>query len=87
MASLYRFLRVVLILALVFVGAVVVPLKIFDADGLDRVERLQKELSSLTDGGTALKRENDLLQGRMRAFYADPDYIEKVARGEPSQRW
>lgn len=82
MASLYRFLRVLLILGLLTIGAVTVPLKIFDSNGLDRVERLQKELSSLKEGGIAMKRENELLRGQIRAFYADPNYIEKVARDE-----
>lgn len=82
MASLYRFLRVLLVLGLLFIGGVTVPLKIFDSNGLDRVERLEKELSTLSEGDAALKRENELLRGQIRAFYADPDYIEKVARDE-----
>jgi cell division protein FtsB len=82
MASCYRFFRVVLISALLFVGAVVVPLKLFDANGFDRVERLERELSGLKDADVSLKRENEILRGQIRAFHADPNYIEKVARDE-----
>jgi cell division protein FtsB len=82
MASLNRFFRVALILGLLFIGVVVVPLKILDANGLDRVERLQKEMSDLTEADSALKRENENLRQEIRAFHADPNYIEKVARDE-----
>ena len=82
MASLFRFFRVVLILMLLLIGAVLVPLKIFDANGRSRVERLERELSNLKEGDAALRRENDLLRTRIRAFHADPNYIEKVARDE-----
>jgi len=82
MAAFYRFFRVLLILALLGVGAVVVPLKIFDSDGLERVERLSRELDELKVADAALKRENELLRKRIRAFHADADYIERVARDE-----
>ena len=82
MPGLFRFFRIVLILILIFIGAVLVPLKIFDANGRSRVERLERELSSLKDGDAALRRENELLRTRIRAFHADPNYIEKVARDE-----
>jgi cell division protein FtsB len=82
MASFYRFIRVVLILALLFVGAVAVPFKLFDENGFDRVDRLKRELSGLKEADASLKRENEILRGQIRAFHADPDYIEKVARDE-----
>jgi cell division protein FtsB len=82
MASCYRFVRVVLILAILGVGVVGVPLKIFDTNGFDRVDRLERELSGLKEADATLKRENEILRGQIRAFHADPYYIEKVARDE-----
>jgi cell division protein FtsB len=82
MASFFRFVRVVLILGLLFVGAVAVPLKIFDENGVRRVERLRKELSDLNETDATLRRENELLREQIRAFHADPNYIEKIARDE-----
>lgn len=82
MASLYRFVRVVLVIGLLFMGAVVIPFKIFDANGIHRVERLRKELSDLNEADAALRRENELLRKQIKSFHADPNYIEKIARDE-----
>ena len=82
MVAFYRFARILLILLLLGLGAVAVPLKIFDTNGMDRVDRLSRELDTLKEGDTALKRENELLRSRIRAFHADPNYIERVARDE-----
>ncbi len=82
MASFNRFVRVVLILALLCLGVVLVPLKLFDSNGFDRVDRLDRELSGLRDADASLKRENEILRKKIRAFHADPNYIEKIARDE-----
>ena len=82
MAVFYRFMRILLIVGLLAVGAVAVPIKIFDANGLNRVERLSRELDTLKEGNLELKRENELLRSQIRAFHADPNYIERAARDE-----
>jgi cell division protein FtsB len=82
MESFYRFLRTGLLVTLLLVSAVVVPLKILDGKGVDRVERLREELSEIEEANRQLRRENDALRVDIHAFHANPDYVEKVARDE-----
>jgi cell division protein FtsB len=82
MASFYSFFRALLIVTLLLLAAVVVPVKVLDSNGLDRVERLRNELQDLNEANARLKRENDTLRFEIQAFHANPDYIEKVARDE-----
>ena len=82
MALVLKFVRVVLLISLLFGAAILVPLKIFDANGLPRVERLQRELDSINDANSKLRRENEALRLEIHAFHANPNYIEKVARDE-----
>ena len=63
-------------------AAVLVPLKVFDAKGFERVERLRAELTELNEANARLKRENETLRFEIQSFHANPDYIEKVARDE-----
>jgi cell division protein FtsB len=82
MESFYRFLRTGLLVTLLLLSAVVVPLKILDGKGIDRVERLRAELSEIEDANRQLRHENDALRADIHAFHANPDYVEKVARDE-----
>jgi len=82
MASLSKFVRIALLILLLAGAAIVVPVKIFDPNGLARVDRLQKELDALNEANTALRRENEALGREIHAFHSDPHYIEKVARDE-----
>ncbi len=82
MASFYSFFRALLIVLLLLLAAVVVPLKIFDPKGFERVERLRSELTELNEANARLKRENETLRFEIQSFHANPDYIEKVARDE-----
>jgi cell division protein FtsB len=82
MDSFYRFFRVGILLTLLLVGAIVVPAKILDPKGVERVERLRNELDQIEETNRQLKQENDALRVEIHAFHANPDYIEKVARDE-----
>ena len=82
MASLIKFIRMVLLILLLFGAAIVVPLKIYDPNGLPRVERLKRELDSLNEANAKLRRENQALRLEIHAFHSNPYYIEKVARDE-----
>ena len=80
MASFYSFFRALLIILLLLLAAVVVPLKVFDPKGFERVERLRAELMELNEA--RLKRENETLRFEIQSFHENPDFIEKVARDE-----
>jgi cell division protein FtsB len=82
MASFYSFFRAILIILLLLMAAIVVPFKVLDQNGLDRVERLRTELQTLNEANARLKRENDALRLEIHTFHANPNYIEKVARDE-----
>jgi cell division protein FtsB len=82
MGSVYKFLRTMLLVMLLFGAAILVPLKVFDPNGLPRVERLKKELDALNDANAKLRRENEALRMEIHAFHASPNYVEKVARDE-----
>ena len=82
MDSFVRFARVALPIALLLAAAVGVPLKVFDRNGLARVERLERELEFLERANREIRRENDALRQRIRAFHSDPGYVEKIARDE-----
>ena len=82
MNSFIRFSRIVALLAPLLFAAVAVPMKICDHQGMDRVKRLKRELSSLKGANDQIRRENEALANRIRAFHSDPAYIEKIARDE-----
>ncbi len=82
MATFVRFGRSALLISLLLLASIGVPLKVFDSKGLERVDRLQKELYTLKETNTRIKRENTALRNEIRAFHANPGYIEKVARDE-----
>ncbi|HUT77417.1 MAG TPA: septum formation initiator family protein [Polyangia bacterium] len=82
MDALVRFARYALPLALLLTAAVLVPLKVFDSNGLDRVRRLTLELQSIEEANQLIRRENEALRQQIRAFHSDPGYIEKIARDE-----
>jgi cell division protein FtsB len=82
MDSLVRFVRVALPAGLLLAAAIFVPLKVFDHNGLARVERLRHELDELEDNNRRIKRENDALRLQIHAFHSDPGYVEKIARDE-----
>jgi cell division protein FtsB len=82
MDALVRFARYALPIALLLAAAVLVPLKVFDSKGLDRVRRLTLELQSIEDANRLIRRENDALRQQIRAFHSDPGYMEKIARDE-----
>ena len=69
-------------LGLLLMASVVIPLKLWDGQGLDRVRRLERELEELKEGNAQIQRENDALRNEIRAFHSDPTYMEKVARDE-----
>jgi len=82
MGSFYRFARAALPISLLLLAAVAVPLKILDSEGLERVERLDRELEDLEASNRQLERENDALRREIHAFHSDPRYVEKIARDE-----
>ncbi len=82
MDSLSKFLRIGLLFSLLGSAVIAVPLKIYDSNGKERVERLRTELDALQEGNADLKRENEELVREIHAFHSDPHYVEKVARDE-----
>ena len=82
MAPFYKFLRLLLPITLLALAAAIVPLKVFDSQGIERVERLKKELLDLKETNLHIQRENEVLRREINAFYADPEYVEKMARDE-----
>jgi len=82
MDSLSKFLRIGLLFSLLGSAVIAVPLKIYDSNGKERVERLRTELDALQEGNADLKRENEELAREIHAFHSDPHYVEKVARDE-----
>ncbi|MDJ0764217.1 MAG: septum formation initiator family protein [Myxococcota bacterium] len=82
MPTLIRFARIALVLGVLLSVAIGVPLKVLDTNGLKRVEHLNKELQTLRDTNHQLRRENAALSAEIKAFHADPEYIEKIARDE-----
>jgi cell division protein FtsB len=82
MGTIARFARIAIPAALLLAAAIVVPIKLFDQRGYERVERLKGELTQIEETNRALDRENDSLRLQIRAFHSDPEYIEKVARDE-----
>jgi len=82
MRTLSRFIRIALPIAILLCAAVAVPMKLLDANGFPRVDRLGRELMQLNEKNRQLIRENDALRGQIQAFHSDPEYIGKVARDE-----
>jgi cell division protein FtsB len=82
MGPLGRFAKIALPVALLLAAAIFVPVKLFDARGFGRVEKLKGELERLEETNRAIARENESLRAQIRAFHSDPEHIEKVARDE-----
>ena len=82
MDSLVRFVRFALPITLLLVASIAIPMKILDPRGLERVERLERDLDELNETNRRIRRENDALRIEIRSFHSDPSYIEKVARDE-----
>jgi len=77
-----RVIKFALPIAALLLAAVAVPLKVFDANGVDRISRLRQEIDELKEGNKVIRRENESLRNQIRLFHADPRYVEKVARDE-----
>lgn len=82
MGTIARFAKIAIPAALLLAAAILVPLKLFDQRGFERVEKLERELEQIDEANRALDRENESLRQQIRAFHSDPEYIEKVARDE-----
>ena len=82
MATLTRFVRFALPIALLLTAAIGVPVKVLDSQGIERVKRLRKELETLEEDNAKMRRENEALKREIRSFHSDPSYIERVARDE-----
>jgi cell division protein FtsB len=82
MGTIARFARIAIPAALLLAAAIVVPVKLFDSRGYERVEKLKGELAQIEEANRALDRENESLRLQIQAFHSDPEYIEKVARDE-----
>lgn len=82
MDTVSRFMRVVILIAMLFLAAVAVPMGVFDSKGIERVDLLRKELRTLVEANQRIRYENNALRQEIRAFHSDPGYIEKVARDE-----
>ncbi len=82
MLTFYRFCRAAVLIGLLLTIAVVVPRKILDNRGLERVERLREDLAALEETNARIHRENRSLSGEIKAFHSSTQYLEKVARDE-----
>ena len=79
---LWRFIWIVLPVALLLGTVVYVPMKLNDENGYRRVERLKNELQYLKARNRKLSRENEAVRQKIMAIQSDADYIENIARNE-----
>jgi cell division protein FtsB len=82
MVLLHRFLRLAFLFALLMVAVITVPIKVFDHQGIERVEVLKRELEALKYSNQRIASDNEVLRRQIGAIHSDPEYIEKIARDE-----
>jgi len=82
MSSLFRFVRIALPIGLLLMAAIGVPLKALDSRGIERVERLNRDLDALKEANRRTRRENEALRTEIRSFHSDPSFVERIARDE-----
>ena len=82
MESFSRFVWISLPVVLLLLAAIVVPVKLFDDNGLARIEKLQHELKVLKSANRQIRRQNNSIRNQINAFHENPEYIENVARSE-----
>ncbi|MBK8171416.1 MAG: septum formation initiator family protein [Sandaracinaceae bacterium] len=63
-------------------AVVIVPLRMFDAQGVPRYRALQGELRQVEADNSRLVREVDALTREVHALRSDPAAIERIARDE-----
>lgn len=68
--------------ALLVFAVVIVPLRMFDAQGVPRYRALQGELRQIDADNSRLTREVDALTREVHALRNDPAAIERIARDE-----
>lgn len=71
-------------LPLLFLGvaAVVVPIRILEADGLPRYRTLKTELRRVERDNDRLRMRIRSLRAQVSALRSDPEAVEKIARDE-----
>lgn len=82
MLMFYRFCRVAVLIGLLLIIAVMVPRKLLDNQGFERVERLREDLAALEEANERVRRENRSLSAEIQAFHSSTEYLEKIARDE-----
>jgi cell division protein FtsB len=73
-----QFLPITL-LSVALLGA---PVLIFSREGLPRLQAVEKELAMVQQENTQLRREIDVLRGRVTRLRDDPAAIEQLARSD-----
>lgn len=63
-------------------AVVIVPLRMFDSQGVPRYRALQSELRQVEADNARLTREVDTLTREVHALRSDPTAIERIARDE-----
>jgi cell division protein FtsB len=58
------------------------PVLIFSREGLPRLQAVQKELDMVQQENTQLRREIEVLRGRVTRLRDDPAAIEQLARSD-----
>jgi cell division protein FtsB len=77
-----RFLSRFVLVAMLLLTAIIVPLKLFDNDGLPRVRRLSADLAEVQRANREIEEENRTLREEIRLFHSEPEYLERVARDQ-----
>lgn len=82
MEVLGRFCSRFLLVFVLLVTAIIVPLKLFDENGLPRIRKLNADLAEVLRANVEVAEDNQSLREEIRLFHSEPDYLEKVARDQ-----
>jgi cell division protein FtsB len=69
-------------LGLLLLASVVVPLRVFETEGLPRYRALRKELHETREKNDRMRREVLQLREQVGRLQSDPEAIERLARDE-----
>lgn len=69
-------------LALLVVAVVLVPVRMFEPEGLPRYRALTGELATVKNENARIQREVEELTREVESLRADPHAVERVARDE-----
>jgi cell division protein FtsB len=69
-------------LGLLLLASIVVPLRVFETEGLPRYQALRAELRGTRETNDRMRREVLELRARVSRLQSDPNALERLARDE-----